>query len=65
MTEKKQQNGGKREGAGRPALEGGGRKTAVRLDEKTIEKAKAVGQGNLSLGLRLIVAAYTPTESTK
>ena len=43
--------------AGRPKLADGRRKT-VTLDTQTIERGEALGNGNLSLGIRL---ALSPT----
>lgn len=56
MTEKT--HGGRREGAGRPALEGA-RRVNVILPADTIEQARKLGAGNLSLGLRLAVKTAT------
>jgi hypothetical protein len=51
--------GGVREGAGRPPLPEG--KAAVRfnlyLDRKTVAAARKIGKGNISLGVRIAVAA--------
>jgi len=45
--------GGKREGAGRkPIMDEAMTRVNVMLDEATINKAKAIGGGNLSEGLR-------------
>jgi hypothetical protein len=55
----KKQHGGPREGAGRKAedeAEGTARYN-VSLDAPTVKKAKKLGEGNLSLGLRKAVKA--------
>jgi hypothetical protein len=50
---KRSEHGGKREGAGRkPMKEEPMTRTNVMLDEATIAKAKLIGGGNLSEGLR-------------
>lgn len=46
-------HGGKRPGAGRPAQ--GLARHQVMLDPTTVAKARLVGSGNLSAGLRAIV----------
>lgn len=64
MEEQKQHHGGKREGAGRKPTLDGGKRTTVFLDAETIARAKALGNGNLSVGLRIAVrnaAAVQPT----
>lgn len=48
--------GGKREGAGRPSI--GGRRVQLTLDDKTIDKGTNIGEGNLSLGVRIAVKDY-------
>jgi hypothetical protein len=48
--------GGKREGAGRPPT--GVRKVQITLDDKTIEKGKKIGEGNLSRGVRIAVKEH-------
>ena len=51
--------GGARPGAGRPPLDTVAMSRAnVTLDIKTVEKAKKIGTGNLSEGIRLAVAKY-------
>ncbi len=45
--------GGKREGAGRPSI--GVRKVRLTLDDATIKKGTAIGNGNLSGGVRMAV----------
>lgn len=49
-------SGGKREGAGRKAKDGssGMVSYAVYLDERTVSRAREIGGGNLSLGIRLL-----------
>lgn len=49
--------GGARPGAGRPAGVEGTKRINVMLDPDTIEQAKALGDGNLSAGIRSAVAA--------
>jgi hypothetical protein len=49
-------HGGKREGAGRPSL--GVRKVRLTLDNETIDKGTDIGQGNLSLGVRIAVKEH-------
>jgi hypothetical protein len=39
-------------GAGRPAVLSGGRRVEVWLDAESVEIAQALGNGNLSAGLR-------------
>jgi hypothetical protein len=51
--------GGKREGAGRPSI--GVRKVQLTLDDQTIKKGTAIGDGNLSLGVRIAVASVKIT----
>lgn len=46
--------GGERGGAGRPQIDGA-RKVNVLLPADTIEQARKLGDGNLSLGLRIAV----------
>ena len=48
--------GGKREGAGRPAL--GVRKVQISLDDETIDKGTEIGEGNLSRGVRIAVKEH-------
>ena len=48
--------GGKREGAGRPSI--GVRKVRLTLDSETINKGTDIGEGNLSLGVRIAVKEY-------
>lgn len=53
MPSKPSEHGGKREGAGRkPIKDEPMTRTNVMLDEATITKAKLIGGGNLSEGLR-------------
>ena len=49
-------HGGKREGAGRPAI--GVQKVQLTLDDKTIDKGTDIGEGNLSRGVRIAVKDY-------
>jgi hypothetical protein len=48
--------GGKREGAGRPSI--GVRKVQLTLDDQTINKGTAIGDGNLSRGVRIAVKQH-------
>jgi hypothetical protein len=48
--------GGKREGAGRPST--GVRKVQLTLDDDTIDKGTDIGDGNLSLGVRIAVKEH-------
>lgn len=48
-------HGGARPGAGRPAGIESARRVNVMLDAATIERARAIGAGNLSAGIRLAV----------
>ena len=48
--------GGKREGAGRPAI--GVRKVQLTLDDETIDKGTDIGDGNLSRGVRIAVKEH-------
>jgi hypothetical protein len=48
--------GGKRKGAGRPSL--GVRKVRLTLDDQTIDKGTNIGDGNLSLGVRIAVKEH-------
>jgi len=49
-------HGGKRKGAGRPSI--GVRKVRLTLDDETINKGTAIGNGNLSKGVRTAVKEY-------
>jgi hypothetical protein len=49
-------HGGKREGAGRPSI--GVRKVRLTLDDPTIDKGTAIGEGNLSRGVRIAVKEH-------
>ena len=55
MTLEKIAKGGKRPGAGRPKVEG--RFMQLRLSDQEIERAKLLGDGNVSLGVRRALAA--------
>jgi len=59
-------HGGPREGAGRRAEDDakGTKRYNVSLDAPTVRKAKKIGEGNLSLGLRKAVRKY-PTGEEK
>ena len=49
-------HGGERKGAGRPAT--GSKQVGVTLDPATVDKARQIGEGNVSEGLRRAVAAF-------
>jgi hypothetical protein len=49
-------HGGKRKGAGRPSI--GVRKVRLTLDDETINKGTAIGEGNLSRGVRIAVKGH-------
>lgn len=50
----KPKHGGARKGAGRKSADGiQGKARLVRLDDKTVEVMQEIGNGNLSLGIRL------------
>lgn len=51
----KSKRGGKREGAGRKALDGAEnvRPRKALLDDETVRKAKLIGGGEMSAGIRL------------
>lgn len=60
----KPKRGGRRENAGRPTLDGDleiGRHT-VTLSAKVADKAKLLGAGNLSAGLRVAVNTVLPDD---
>jgi hypothetical protein len=54
---KKKRHGGPRKGAGRKAVDqaSGTNRYAVSLDSATLHKARELGDGNLSLGIRKAV----------
>ena len=54
-------HGGSREGSGRPKI--GAQRVNVSLDEETLKRAREIGAGNVSEGLRRAVAAFTPPDS--
>ena len=53
----KPQHGGPREGSGRPKQDDAGKtdRHNVSLDRATVKKATKLGNGNLSLGIRVAV----------
>jgi hypothetical protein len=55
--------GGKREGAGRPSI--GVRKVRLTLDDETIDKGMDIGDGNLSLGVRIAVKKHKKSPGRK
>jgi len=62
MTENKR--GGPRKGAGpKPKFTETMKSHNVKLDAETVEKARDIGAGNLSEGLRVAVKAYTKGEN--
>ena len=58
MTIKKQTapHGGAREGSGRPKI--GAQRVNVSLDEETLRRAREIGAGNVSDGLRRAISAF-------
>jgi hypothetical protein len=48
--------GGRRKGAGRPSI--GVHKVRLTLDDETIDKGTDIGDGNLSLGVRIAVKGH-------
>lgn len=50
---KPKQQGGARKGAGRKPAEIPSKPRLVRLDDETVEVLRKIGEGNLSLGIRL------------
>ena len=57
-AKKKPTHGGERPGAGRPTIPGLVRQTTATLDEDTRERARKIGNGNISEGIRIAVQAY-------
>lgn len=57
-TNNDNRRGGKRPGAGRPAEVKLPRPKTVSLDPATIERAREIGGGNLSAGIRRAVASF-------
>lgn len=55
-------HGGAREGAGRHAT--GARQVGVTLDPATVMRAREIGGGNVSEGLRRAVAAFQPVKNS-
>ena len=56
---KKENRGGPREGAGRPRQEAGTQNRAnIMLSDRLKEKAKSIGEGNISDGIRKALEAY-------
>ena len=56
-------HGGKREGAGRPSI--GVRKVRLTLDDETIDKGTDIGDGNLSMGVRIAVKEHKKKSGKK
>jgi hypothetical protein len=56
----KKKRGGKRKDAGRPTTDGiqGVKHYNVTLDEPTVDKAKQIGSGSLSVGIRKAVKQH-------
>ena len=51
--------GGVREGAGRPRMENGAQKRRnITLSDRLTKKAKKIGKGNISDGIRRALEAY-------
>lgn len=61
---KRKQHGGARAGAGRKAedAEGELEQKSVLLDKPTIARAKQIGEGEMSRGVRIAVKAYPVKE---
>ena len=57
-TDDKHRRGGKRSGAGRPAEVKHPCQKTVSLDLATIERAREIGDGNISAGIRRAVASF-------
>ena len=57
---KNKQRGGTRKGAGRKAEVTGTNRINVSLDPATVEKARDIGHGNVSLGIRKAVKYAAP-----
>ena len=56
---KKENRGGPREGAGRPRIEKGDQKRRnISLSDRLAEKAKKIGNGNISEGIRKALDAF-------
>lgn len=59
MTDKKENRGGPREGAGRPRKEAEPQKRRnISLSDRLAEKAKKIGNGNISEGIRKALDEY-------
>jgi hypothetical protein len=56
--DKKSTRGGVRPGAGRPVTGVNYRVKTVTIDDATIERARKIGNGNISVGVRRAVAAF-------
>jgi hypothetical protein len=56
-------HGGRRKGAGRPSI--GVRKVRLTLDDETIDKGTDIGDGNLSLGVRIAVKEHKTRPARK
>jgi hypothetical protein len=56
---KKENRGGLREGAGRPRIEKGTQsRRNITLSDRLVKKAKRIGNGNISEGIRKALDAY-------
>lgn len=62
MTTTKSKRGGVRTGAGRTAQDGAQdtKPRTVMLDSQTVEKARLIGSGNVSEGIRRAVMSSNP-----
>ena len=56
MNKKIPSHGGSREGSGRPGI--GAQRVNVSLDEETLKRAREIGSGNVSEGLRRAISAF-------
>jgi hypothetical protein len=56
--EKKSTSGGRRPGAGRPASGVNYRAQSITMDDETIDRARRIGDGNISKGVRSAVIAF-------
>lgn len=62
MTELKSTHGGPGRGGGRKPT--GVKRVYVTLDQETIERAREIGGGNLSEGIRLAVSQSSPAATS-
>ena len=56
---KKENRGGSRDGAGRPRIEKGPQsRRNITLSDRLVKKAKSIGKGNISEGIRRALEAF-------